>query len=417
VTLAFVVNALTPSRSARTVLLRFAASMLTLELAAHTLILQMAATAVLVTLGALRVWPGRIGIAVSALSWAALLYTVIEARGARDVIRGALEGFARDIEGPRVPWPHVFSPVPLGRKGIRRIRNVVYARVAGRRLRLDVYLPEAPGEGRPAVMQIHGGAWIVGDKRTQGIPLCIHLAACGWVAFNVNYRLSPGATFPDHLIDLKRALAWIRAHAAEYGVDPSFVAVTGGSAGGHLAALMALTQNDPRYQPGFEGADTSVQAAVPFYGVYDFTNRSGTFHPAFVRRLLQAHVMKAFFDEQPERFAEASPIDRVRPDAPPFFVIHGDRDTLAPLSDARRFVQALSSVSRSPVLFAEIRGAQHAFDMLTSPRSVPVIEGVERFLDEVRRRQLSTAVDMPQPATASIASLERDPHAAAVQHD
>jgi acetyl esterase/lipase len=360
--------------------------MITLELAAHQLFVQVGGALAFVALGALQTRPGQIGLVLSGLSWVMLLYVVVEGRGTRRIIRDALTSFVPELDGPRVPLRDVLFPVSWGRAEVQRIRDVVYARIAGRRLRLDVYMPREPGSNRPAVMQIHGGGWVVGDKRTQGIPLCLHLARCGWVVFNVNYRLSPGATFPDHLVDLKRALAWIRTHAAEYGVDPSFVAVTGGSAGGHLAALMALTQNDARYQPGFEEADTSIQAAVPFYGVYDFTNRFGAFHPIFVKRLLQAHVMKAFFDEEPEKFAEASPIDRVGPDAPPFFVIHGDRDTMAPLSDARKFVAALRSVSKSPVLFAEIHGAQHAFDMLTSPRSVPVIEGVERFLEEVRKR-------------------------------
>ena len=126
-------------------------------------------------------------------------------------------------------------------------RNIEFRKVAGRRLRLDVYRPTgAPEAGarRPAVLQIHGGAWVIGDKREQGIPLLRYLAARGWVGFNVNYRLSPGATFPDHLVDVKAALAWIRAHADEYGLDPDFVVVTGGSAGGHLTALMALTAND-----------------------------------------------------------------------------------------------------------------------------------------------------------------------------
>ena len=386
VSLALSANALFPRRGARALLVSFAASMITLELAAHQLVVQIGGALVFVALGALATRPGQIGIVLSALSWVMLLYVVVEGRGTRRIIREALTSFVPELEGPRVPFRDVVLPLSRGRREVQRIRDVVYARTAGRRLRLDIYMPLQAGSNRPAVMQIHGGGWVVGDKRNQGIPLCLHLSRCGWVVFNVNYRLSPGATFPDHLVDLKRALAWIRAHAGEYGVDPSFVAVTGGSAGGHLAALMALTQNEARYQPGFEDADTSIQAAVPFYGVYDFTNRFGSFHPIFVKRLLQAHVIKAFFEDEPEKFAEASPIDRVGPDAPPFFVIHGDRDTMAPLSDARKFVAALRSVSRSPVLFAEIRGAQHAFDMLTSPRSVPVIEGVERFLEEVRKR-------------------------------
>ena len=139
-------------------------------------------------------------------------------------------------------------------------------------------------------------------------------AATPGVCFNADYRLSPKATFPDHLVDVKTAIAWIRDHAEEYGIDPDFLAVTGGSAGGHLTALTALTQNDPRYQPGFESADTSVQAAVPFYGVYDFTNRAGTMPSQFRDWFLQPLIMKAFYDDEPERFREASPLDNLRPD-------------------------------------------------------------------------------------------------------
>jgi acetyl esterase/lipase len=268
------------------------------------------------------------------------------------------------------------------------VRNVVYGRAGGRKLTLDVFLPEAHTAGRPAVVQIHGGAWVIGDKREQGLPLLLHLARRGWVGFNVNYRLSPGATFPEHLVDIKRAIAWIREHAEDYGVDPGFIAVTGGSAGGHLAAMAALTADDARYQPGFEDADTSVQACAPIYGVYDLVNRLGTHGPRYRDSFIGPVVIKAFYDEQPHRFHEASPVDRVSESAPPFLVVHGDRDTMSPLEDARMFVDRLRAVSRAPVLFAEVPGAQHAFDVFLSPRSVPVIEGVGAFLDQAHRRAL-----------------------------
>ena len=121
------------------------------------------------------------------------------------------------------------------------------------------------------MIQVHGGGWILGSRSEQGIPLLNHMAANGWVGFNVDYRLSPRATLPDHVIDVKRAIAWVRENADELGVDPERIAITGGSAGGHLTALAALTANDRSLQPGFEDADTSVMAAVPFYGIYDFT--------------------------------------------------------------------------------------------------------------------------------------------------
>lgn len=387
--LLFTINALRPSRNVRTFVMSFAASMITLELAGHHIVWQAAVVGLLVWLGALHHAVGKVGLAVSLVSWTGLVAMIVQGWRTREIMQNTLQSYVQDWEAPRVPVIQLLAPFPFRRAGILVDNNVIYRRVAGRRLKLDVYRPAAHGARRPAIMQIHGGAWIVGDKRTQGVPLCTHLAANGWVAFNVNYRLSPGATFPDHLVDLKCAIAWIRSHAEEYAIDPTFVAVTGGSAGGHLAALIALTANDPRYQPGFETADTSVQAAVPFYGVYDFTNRFKTMPRLFTDRLLQAHVIKARLDEEPEKFSEASPIDRIHPDVPPFLIIHGDRDTLAPLRDAREFAADLAKVSRSIVLFAELKGAQHAFDIFMSPRSAPVIEAVERFLAETRRRALT----------------------------
>ena len=116
------------------------------------------------------------------------------------------------------------------------------------------------------LLQIHGGGWMISNKNQQGFPLVYKLAANGWVCVSINYRLSPKATWPDHLVDCKRALAWVREHIDEYGGDPDYVVVTGGSAGGHLAAMVGLTANDPEYQPGFEAVDTTVRAMIPLYG-------------------------------------------------------------------------------------------------------------------------------------------------------
>ena len=143
----------------------------------------------------------------------------------------------------------------------------------GTRNHLDIWRrPDLDRGGKaPVLLQVPGGAWMVGSKRQQAYPLMSHLAELGWVCVAINYRLSPRSTWPDQIVDVKRALAWTKEHIAEYGGDPDWVAITGGSAGGHLSSLAALTPNDPQFQPGFEDADTSVRAAVPFYGLYDFT--------------------------------------------------------------------------------------------------------------------------------------------------
>jgi len=383
----FTLNAFMPVRRIPLLFVpSFFGSWLTAELALHHIIWQAIATIVFVEFGALSSWPGLVGLGITVASWLGLILLFHLGRKTRDTFEEALDGLAEPTDTAGMPLTQLVMPFRFRRRGVKVIRNVTYWQVAGKTLRLDIAMPEEEGVNRPAIMQIHGGGWIIGDKREQGWPLIGHLAANGWVCFNVNYRLSPAATWPDHLIDLKYALGWIREHADEYGVDPTFIAATGGSAGGHLAAMMALTANDPEYQPGFEEADTSIQAAVPVYGVYDLTNRLGTMHDRFRSQMLEPLIMKAFLAKEPEKFRRASPIDRVHPDAPPFLIVHGDRDTLAPVEDARRFAEALREVSRSPVVYTELRGAQHAFDIFASPRTARMLDGTLRFLTAMHER-------------------------------
>jgi acetyl esterase/lipase len=238
------------------------------------------------------------------------------------------------------------------------------------------------------LVYIHGGAWVIGDKREQGLPLLHELARRGWVTVTINYRLSPRATWPDHIVDCKRALAWVRKNIQTYGGDPGFIAVSGGSAGGHLASLLALTTGDPAFQPGFEADDASVDACVPFYGVYDMTAGRGTSgYDEGLLQLLERRVFKRRLADDPAVFEAASPLARVHAEAPPFFVIHGTNDTLVPVADARAFVGALRAVSKAPVLYAELPYTQHAFDVLPSVRSAHAVAAVVRFLEGVRHRR------------------------------
>ncbi|MGB8221715.1 MAG: alpha/beta hydrolase [Polyangiales bacterium] len=378
----FTANAFVPVRRIPALFMpSFFGSWLTAELAIHHVFWQSIATLVFVALGALGAWPGWAGLVITLGSWVGLLVLFADGHRARRTFDAALQGIKSTRETQAVPRRHVVLPFYKRRSGIQLSRDIEYRRVAGTILKLDVVAPAVHGRRRPAIMQIHGGSWVMGDKREQGWPLMSHLAANGWVCFNLNYRLSPGATFPDHLIDLKSGLAWIRKHADHWGIDPGFIAVTGGSAGGHLAALMALTANDPEYQPGFEDVDTSLQAAVPIYGVYDFTGRLGVTRLPFWYQRLERQIMKAFRDEEPEKFRRASPIERIHEDAPPFLVIHGDRDTLAPVEEARQFASHLRQTSNAQVVYAELGGAQHAFDLFCSPRTSHMLGAVLRFLD------------------------------------
>ncbi len=335
-----------------------------------------------------------VGLGLTAAAGASLVGQMLDAARADEELRAALSGEVPSgylDDRPSAVRRGAFLPWMNGRTRRRKTRGVVYSDVGTHRLKLDVYEPldpPVPGQLRPAIIQIHGGAWILGSKDEQGVPLLNHLAANGWVGFNVEYRLSPRAKFPTHLIDCKAALAWVREHAADYGVDPDFICVTGGSAGGHLTALMALTENDPVFQPGFEDADTSVQAAVPFYGVYDLLDREQDQLDTFLRFLEQV-VMGSHPEADPEGWASYSPIDRIHGDAPPMMLLHGDRDVLVPVAGARRFAAALRRESSNPVVYAELHGAQHAFEVFPSIRTVRTIEYVERFLSWVHRRHLA----------------------------
>jgi len=363
-------------------------SWVVIELAAWWLVLEATAFAGLAGAGGLRGLAGWAGAALIVVSWAALAGLIVVSARTSATLRAA-----GAPPGGTVRFPHsqvIFPFLLTHRRGVRRLRNIVFAEVDGQQLRLDVYLPNggAAGPPRPGILQIHGGDWSFGDKRAEGIPLLGHLAASGWVGLAANYRLSPKVAFPAHLQDVKRAIAWYREHAAEFGADPDFLCVTGGSAGGHLATLAALTPNDPEYQPGFTDVDTRLRAAAVWYGVYDFTNRLGTWQPHEMR-MLQRDVMQRTLADHPADFARASPLDRLRPDAPPFLVVHGDIDTLAPVAETRSFVSALRSVSRQPALYAELAGAQHAFDVFPSHRSARAAESAAGFLAGVHREYLA----------------------------
>jgi acetyl esterase/lipase len=363
-------------------------SWIVIELAGWWLVLEATATAGLAAAGACRGWAGWAGVAMMAVSWAVLARLIAVSGRTSATLRAA----GAPAGGPaRFPRSQVIFPFLTARRGAAAIRrDVVFAEVDGIRLRLDIHMPNgcAAGTLRPGILQIHGGDWRFGDKRLEGRPLLGHLAASGWVGLAANYRLSPRFAFPAHLQDVKRAVAWYREHAAEYGADPDFLCVTGGSAGAHLAALAALTPNEAEYQPGFEDADTRLRAAVAWYGAYDFTNRLGTWQPHEMRRL-QRDVMQRTLASHLADFAKASPLDRLRRDAPPFLVVHGDIDTVAPVAEARAFASALRGVSAAPVVYAELAGAQHAFDVFPSHRCARAVEAAAGFLTRVHGAYLA----------------------------
>ncbi len=383
-----VVNALRPVRHLALALPSWVAAWMTVELAPFLVAFDLVAAAVLIGLGGLDHARGWIGLGGVAVAVAVAIPRMVAARRSGADLEEVLAEL--DEGEPASPYPRHEIALPFlvrRRAGVRCERGVKYSRSQ----KLDVYMPAEPAEARrPAIVQVHGGAWVIGSRHEQGAPILSHLAANGWVGFNVDYRLGPWATWPAQIVDVKRAISFVRENADRWNVDPSFVAITGGSAGGHLSALAALTPGDPEFQHGFEEADTSVAAAVPFYGVYDLLDEDGV-HLKAVHQVLERLVFKTRRRDEPDRFRAASPVHRVHPDVPPMFVVAGEKDTLIDVQEARRFVARLREISRSPVLYAEMKGAQHAFDLVASWRSVPVIESVERFLATVRRQHAETS--------------------------
>lgn len=369
----------------------FLAGWLTGELALHHIAVQAAVTLVFALFGGLAGPLGSLGLALVLISWAAMAWFYLQSGKAGDEVQQALqqalgESYADDIAPPlraqlrdKPDLKRLKYPFRIIEPDVEVIKNLPFG---SHRQKLDIYRPRRAITRRPVLLQIHGGAWTrhMGSKNEQGLPLMNHMAKRDWLCVSINYRLSPTATWPDPVIDCKEGLAWVKNTIADYGGDPDFVVVTGGSAGGQLAALLALTANDPTLQPGFEHQATGVQGAVPFYGVYDFTDSGNLQTSDHTRRFYEDHLFKASMATDRAVFEAASPLFRIHADAPPMLIIHGDKDSLVPVEDARRFSERLKQISQQPVAYAEISGAQHAFDMFLSLRSEWVTYGVERFL-------------------------------------
>ena len=212
--------------------------------------------------------------------------------------------------------------------------------------------------GRPVVIHLHGGGFVQGGKSRESVTLLNQLADHGWVCFSANYRLRSQGEFPQSLVDAKRVIGWVRAHAGEHGTDPDQIFLVGCSAGGHLAISAALTPGDPRFQPGFERADTRVAGAVSLYGYLGPRSSDPASSPAVL----------------------------ARPDSPPILIVQGARDTALPPMGARSVAASLQSVSTSPVVYAELPDTQHGFDLFSSVRARVAANAIEAFLDWGRSR-------------------------------
>ncbi|MGP3973195.1 alpha/beta hydrolase fold domain-containing protein [Streptomyces sp. 8N114] len=256
----------------------------------------------------------------------------------------------------QIPAPHPDeAPLPpaasLG--GIRLLRGVPYAVPDGSRpLELDLWLPEGPA---PVVLYVHGGAWRRGRRDDLGMrtrdwdPGPFHrLAAAGLAVACVDYRLSGEALFPAPLDDLRAALRWLTLRSAELAIDTDRTVVWGESAGGHLAALLALTHPQP-----------SLAGAVIWYAPTDLTAPRGGFSPD-AANTPEAALLGAAPAARAELARAASPLAQVHAAAPPFFLAHGTEDTMVSPSHSEDLATALRAAG-VPAHLHLIPGADHAW--------------------------------------------------------
>jgi acetyl esterase/lipase len=341
----------------------------------HVAVLEVALMTVCIGFGALSEQAvfGATGLGLGALGLLASAVSAREANAVRLMLSAAV---GREVGLAASPWRLVLGfwfgdREVIATPAIRR----------DDRLRADLYRPHLPVPGAPLLVYVHGGGWVLGFRRFQGRLLIRRLVRAGWVCVSVEYRRSPWATWPDHIVDVKRALAWAKRKAPDWGADPERIAISGNSAGGHLASLAALTPQYPAFQPGFEDADTRVQALVSWYGVYDLLDAAGAWPHSALRRLWEVMIMKQTQRQASEVFAEASPVTHLSAEAPPTLLIHGTHDTLVPIAAAHAFHAAFETVAPGQATLWPIRGAQHAFEVFWSRRGAYAVDAAACWLE------------------------------------
>ncbi len=386
-------------------ILSFIFGMLAGELGLHIIALNILITAAIVAFGELNGPADSLGLLIALGSWLSLGRFYFRAKQSEAIMRRAVtEALGRD-DYPQTPdalsytpdSDRLLKPFAFRHPRVERLRDVPYCDVDGRKLHVDIYRRRDCPADAPVLLQIHGGAWMqnLGSKEQQALPLMTQLAENGWVCVAVQYRLSPAATFPDHIIDCKRALVWVKDNIAQYGGDPNFVVATGGSAGGHLSSLLALSANAPEFQPGFEERDTRVQGCIPFYGVYDFLNSKAQRHNEGLEQWLASRVLKKTQSEAPELWRSASPVSWIHEDAPPFLIIHGEADTLVPVKESRELYSQLKAASKNPVAYAELPDAQHAFDLMISLRCQIVVNALCDYCYSLHQSHIEQSEEAP----------------------
>lgn len=239
---------------------------------------------------------------------------------------------------------------------------------------LDIYKPHTVegGDDRPVLFYMHGGGWTAGSKKIIG-PLLTEMISQDWIVVAVGYRLSAKAGYPTQLLDCKRALRWVKDEIRTFGGNPNNIIVAGDSAGGHMACMLALTPNQPEYQPGFEKVDTTVQGCLGLSAVVDLVDMNNVCNHDGRGRFIRDVAKREGSPDSADNIkflSEHSPRFRIKGGAGiPFMIVHGDIDTLTPVQNTRAFVNEFRNKSNASMTYLEIPGGHHCFHLISSPRS------------------------------------------------
>ena len=275
------------------------------------------------------------------------------------------------------PPPAALDPTNLGKVE----RDVAYGIADGIALKMDIYYPETASGAVPAVLYVHGGGWTKGDKTAgAGMPEIPELVSRGYLVAAVNYRLAPQYKFPAQIEDVKCAVRFLRANAATYGIDPERIGAWGGSAGGHLVALLGVTDASAGFEGdgGYAEQSSRVQAVVDMFGPSDLTvvfQGAGTI------------LLKQVFgttDRYSETVKRASPVTWVSSDDPPFLILHGEKDELVPPSQSEILYDRLTAAG-VPATLTIVKNAGHGFAPEggpIDPSRIAITKTIADFFDQ-----------------------------------
>jgi acetyl esterase/lipase len=269
------------------------------------------------------------------------------------------------------------------------VSNVQYCTGGKKPLLMDVFVPiNRNAKPTPAVLWIHGGGWDHGDK--SGNSIARLLANAGFVTATITYRLSDEAPFPAQIEDSKCAIRYLRANASKYGIDPDWIGVAGGSAGGHLAELAATADHSAGLEGdgGWQNVSSKVQAAVSYFGVSDLTVSAKQF-PTDTDQVVTKFI-GGTETEKPALYRKASPIFYVSKDDPPLLLVHGERDDGVPFDQSVRMFESYRRAGL-PVEFIAVENSGHDFEQVGTSALSPSLETIHQRTIDFFKHYLTSA--------------------------